>query len=107
MNRTPRPNVVLQVAQQPQDLGLHHHVERRRRLVGDEQLRVARERERDQDALALAARELVRVVGRAPRGQPDELEQLADAVAARGAARRRRSAARSPRRSGDRPAAPG
>ena len=31
----------------------------------------------DQHALALAARELVRVVARAPRRQPDELEQLA------------------------------
>ena len=73
------PEPLLEVVEQPQDLRLDHHVERGRRLVGDEQLRVAGERERDQHALALAARELVRVVARAPRRQADQLEQLADA----------------------------
>ena len=79
MNSVVSPNCVLEVLEQPQDLGLHHHVERGRRLVGDEQLRVARERERDQHALALPARELVRVVARAARRHADQLQQLADA----------------------------
>jgi hypothetical protein len=74
------PERHLQVAQQPQHLGLHHHVERRRRLVGDQQPRIAGKRERDQHALALPAGQLVRVVLCAARREPDELEQLADAV---------------------------
>ena len=49
-------------AQQVEDLRLDRHVERRRRLVGDQELRLARERHRDHRALAHAARELVRVV---------------------------------------------
>ena len=81
------PEVALQVLEQAQDLRLHHHVERGRRLVGDEQARLARERHRDQHALALAAGELVRVVvARGAAGQPDELEQLADPRRDHGAA---------------------
>ena len=53
--------LLLQVAQQVDDLRLDRHVERRDRLVGDDELRVDGERARDADALALAARELVRV----------------------------------------------
>ena len=52
----------LQLAQQVEDLRLDRHVERGRRLVGDQQRRFAGERHRDQRALAQAARELVRVV---------------------------------------------
>ncbi len=68
----------VQVAQQVEDLGLHGDVERRRRLVRDEQERVARDRLRDHRALALTARELVRVlVERLLRGRHlDEAEQL-------------------------------
>ena len=83
MNSTASWNSACSVLEQPQDLRLHHHVERGRRLVGDQQLRVAGERERDQHALALAARELVRVVARAPRREPDKLEQLPDLRARR------------------------
>ena len=43
------------------DLGLHRDVERRRRLVGDQQRRPAGQGHGDPDALALAAGELVRV----------------------------------------------
>ena len=49
-------------AQQVEDLRLDRDVERRRRLVGDQQLRLAGERHRDHRALAHAARELVRIV---------------------------------------------
>jgi hypothetical protein len=51
----------LQFHHQVQHLRLHRHVERRDRLVGDDQLGVERERAGDGDALALAARQLVRV----------------------------------------------
>ena len=44
-----------------EDLRLDRHVEGRRRLVGDQQLRLQRERHRDHHALAHAARELMRV----------------------------------------------
>ena len=52
--------VALQVLQEVEDLRLHRHVERRNRLVADDELRVDRESARDADALALTARELVR-----------------------------------------------
>jgi hypothetical protein len=44
---------------QLQDLGLHGHVEGRRGLVGDQELRAGDERHRDHHPLAHAARELV------------------------------------------------
>ena len=50
-----------QLAQQQQDLVLGRDVERRGRLVGDHQARRAGERRGDQQALALAAGELVRI----------------------------------------------
>ena len=59
---------VLQVAQQLEDLGLHGDVEGRGRLVGDQELRPAGEREGDVDALGHAAGDLVRVRGEHPFG---------------------------------------
>ena len=50
---------ILQLPHQIEDLGLDRHIERCRRLVGDQQLRVARQRHRDHRALAHAARKLV------------------------------------------------
>ena len=47
--------------QQFEDLRLHGDVERRRRLVGDEKVRLVGERHRDHHALPLAAGELVRI----------------------------------------------
>jgi hypothetical protein len=66
-----------------EDLGLDRHVERRRRLVGDDQLGVVDERHGDHHALAHAARELVRVGVHAPSrlGNADEAEHLDGAVA--------------------------
>ena len=54
-------DLVAQPLQQAQHLGLHGDVERRRRLVGDDQLRVARDRDRDHHALPQSAGEFVRV----------------------------------------------
>ena len=56
------PVSALQRAHQIEDLRLDRDVERGRRLVGDQQLRVAGERHRDHHALPHAARELVRIV---------------------------------------------
>jgi hypothetical protein len=46
--------LALETLEELEHLRLHHHVERSRRLVGDEDARIARQR-RHQDALALAA----------------------------------------------------
>ena len=70
--------LVAQVVEEVEDGGLNGDVERGRRLVGDQQLRIARERDRDHHALAHPAREAVRVVLEPFRGarDPDLLEQL-------------------------------
>ena len=52
--------LVLELLEQVDHLRLDRDVERRHRLVGDDQLRPQRERARDADPLALAAGELVR-----------------------------------------------
>jgi hypothetical protein len=63
------------------------HVERRGRLVGEQQLRLAGQRDRDHRALAHAAGDLVRIARQAPLGRRhlDEIEELARAPG-RGAA---------------------
>ena len=68
-------------AQQVEDLRLDRHVERGRRLVRDQQLRLAGQRHRDHHALPHSTGELVRVVTRAPLRfrDADLLEQLDDA----------------------------
>ena len=65
----------LQVAQQVQHLCLDRDVERRHRLIGDQELRLKRDRARHADALALAAGELVRVAVVVLGVQPDRLHQ--------------------------------
>jgi len=66
-----------QVADQVEDLALDRDVERGRRFVGDQQVGAAGQRHRNDDALALAARELVRmgVETLRRRRQPDLVEQ--------------------------------
>ncbi len=56
------PEVALQLAEQLEDLGLDRDVERGGGLVGDQQLRLVRQRHRDHRPLAHATRERVRVV---------------------------------------------
>ena len=77
-----QPEVALQRLEQVHDLRLDRDVERGHRLVEDDQLRVERERARDADALALAARELVREPVRVLRRQADGAQQLVDALLA-------------------------
>ncbi len=70
ISRTLMPSSRCSERQQLEDLGLDRDVERGRRLVGDQQIRLARERHRDHHALPHAARELVRVGRRrAPRAR--------------------------------------
>ncbi len=74
--------LVLQVHHEIEDLRLDRHVERRDRLVADDQARLQRERARDADALALPAGKLVRIVVDMLGAQPDALEDVGDARAA-------------------------
>ena len=55
-----RPELRLQIRKQVQDLRLHRHIQRRRRLIGDQQIRVVHQRHRDHRPLPHPTRELVR-----------------------------------------------
>ena len=79
MNRNESPRRLAQPFQEAQDLRLHRDVERRDRLVGDEQLGVEHQRARDADALALAAGEFVRIAVECIARQADLGEQLSRA----------------------------
>ena len=67
-----------QILHQLQDLRLDGHVERGRRLVGDQQLGIAGKADGDHHALAHAARELMRILLEAAFriGDPDQRQQL-------------------------------
>ena len=71
---------VLQIAHQFQDLGLKRHVERRRRLVGDEERRPADERHGDHRPLAKPAGQFERIHLQRPfgLGKADEPQGLLD-----------------------------
>ena len=58
-NRQAAP--VAQIEKEPQDLRLHRDIERGRRLIGNEEIGLAGERQRDHRALAHAAGELMRI----------------------------------------------
>ena len=70
--------LVLQVFEQVDHLGLDRHVQGRDRLVRHDQLGPQRERAGDPDPLALAAGELVRVAVVVLRVEPDQLQQFLD-----------------------------
>ena len=100
------PEPARELAQQVEDPRLDRHVERRRRLVGDQHLRVAGERHRDHHALPHPARELVRVLVDAPLRGRDARPGPAARSPARRAPRcreRPRCSPQRPRRSGGRP----
>ena len=67
--------LALQVEKQVQHLALDRDVERRHRLVADQEARVERERTRNADALALAAGEFKRVTIRRGGRQADLVQQ--------------------------------
>ena len=77
-----KPEPLLQVPQQVEDLRTDRDVERRDRLVADDQFRLDRERARDRDALALAAGKFVGVAARKARLEPDQPQQFLDPRAA-------------------------
>ena len=80
MNRYVSPSSVWQILQEIQDLGLNRDVERRHRLVADDELRLSAERARDPDPLPLPAGEGVRVAPEVLDVQPDHPHQGLDAL---------------------------
>ena len=70
----------LEVLEQVQDLRLDRDIERRHRLVADDELGIERDGSCDADALALAAAELVRVTAVGIGWQPHGFEQLAHTI---------------------------
>ena len=79
--------LALEVLHQVDDLRLDRYVERRHRLVTDDQLGLRGQRAGDADALALTTREFVRIAQRMPGRQADLAQQLVDAPAQRRARR--------------------
>ena len=67
------PSLVWQVLEELEDLRLHGDVERRRRLVGDQEIGPIGERHRDHHPLALPAGELVGI-GAEPLGWVDDAD---------------------------------
>jgi hypothetical protein len=67
-----------QFLEQNQDLGLHAHVERRDRFVGEDQIGAERKRARNPDALALAAGKLMRVAASSRWWQTNLIEKSLD-----------------------------
>ena len=86
--------LALQLLQQLEDLRLDGDVERGGRLVGDQQVGLVGERHGDHDALALAARELMRIGAEPLLGIVEaDLAQQLEHARARRARRRGRGAA--------------
>ena len=83
MNSIVRPKRSRRSLEQVDHLRLDRHVERRYRLVGDDEARLDRQRAGDADALALPAREFVRVAARVLGREADERQQLGDPCGAR------------------------
>ncbi len=90
-----------------QDLKADSRVERRCRLVGDQQFRIARERHRDHGPLPLASGELVRIAARAALGLFDaDAPHRFHGAAARAVGTEALVQLRAIRRSGRRPSSP-
>ncbi len=75
-----QPELVLEVEHQVQDLRLHRDVEGRDRLVGDHEARVERQGPGDPDALALPPAEGVGVAAHVLGPEPDQSQELGDAL---------------------------
>ena len=73
---------LLQILHQVQDLRLDRHVERGNRFVGDDELGIDGKRARDADALALTAREFVRITAVIILAQADLFQQFDNALLA-------------------------
>ena len=73
-----------QFVEQPEHIGLHRDVQRRRDLVGNEQPRLRGQGAGDADALPLAARQLTGHAARERLGQADLGQERADPLSGLG-----------------------
>ena len=73
-----RPHLTLHLADHRQHVLLHHHVERRGRFVGDDELRLTHRGQGDRHPLAHPAGQLVRIGGQDVGGQTETLEVCFD-----------------------------
>ena len=73
-------HAALEIGEQRQHLRLDGDVQRRDRLVGDDDVGIERQRPGDADALALAAGELVRIALESICAEPDQRHQFAGAA---------------------------
>ncbi len=71
----------LKLLEKIHNLRLHRNVERRDRLIRNDQFRVERESSRDADALALPAGEFVRVTIHVIRIKSDATQKLGNTIA--------------------------
>ena len=71
-----QPQIATQIGQQVHHLRLHRHVQRRDRLVPDDQSRPRGQRAGNPDALSLPAREFMRIAVGIFRAQPHLTQQL-------------------------------
>ncbi len=102
-----RAVIALHAADDLHDMGLRAHVERRRRLVGDDQGGLAGEGHGDEHALAHAARELERIALQQGSRDREAGHPPAPRWPGRAARPWARRAARDARRTAVRPSAPG
>ena len=86
MKRIARLQLPLHVLQQVDDLRLHRNVERRHRLVADQDARLHRDSAGNRDALALAAGERARIAGHVIGIEPDQLRRISATRSRRAAA---------------------
>ena len=70
------PELLLQLLQEVEHLGLHRDVEGRDRFVGDDEFGIDAECAGDADPLPLPAGELVGILAQGLRREPDRFEQL-------------------------------
>ena len=68
----------LQILEQVEDLRLNRHIQRRDRLITNDQFRMAHQRPRDPNPLPLTATKGVRVAAHVSLLETDELERVAN-----------------------------
>ena len=86
MKKIGQSKLSLQIRKQIDDLRLNGNIQRRHRFVGDDQLRLQRQRPGDPDPLPLPAAELVRIAVHRRRIQTHNLQEFRHAVVAFGSA---------------------
>lgn len=72
--------ILFEIVKQVQDLGLYRHIQRRRRLIQQQDLRLQQQGAHNGHALTLSAGQLMRIAIRQRRIQPDMAKARVDAI---------------------------